>query len=152
MSDNKKDSQSHEDCGKFALNENGVLAVIMDVVFLGSKAVYLGIPVDSDENWASLKPRIVSGKLRPECMIEAMAHLEPTPKSNPLSAKIMYVKSPTNSSKPNTGDFLQDLLSGLSDGGMFGGPSMRPPAASDFEIDDPEEDDKKHGQGEDDGA
>ena len=153
MSDNNKQGgKPHEDCEKFALNENGVLGIIMDVVSLGNKSVYLGITVDSDDNWASLKPRIVSGKLRPENLMEVLAHTESMPKSNPkMSAKIMYVNPPTGGSKASTSDFLQDLLSGLNDSIMFNGPSMQPPKASDFEIDDPEEGNEKP-HPEDDGA
>ena len=149
MSDTKK---NHEDCGKFALNEGGVLGIIMDVVPVANKQVYLGVPVDSDENWASLKPRILSSRFRSDNLIDAIMHLEPVeakkPAGSKISTKIMYVNPPSDGSSSIKGpaDFLNSLLSGFSD---LNKPPMNSPDPKDFTVDS---DGEVGGYNEDDGA
>jgi hypothetical protein len=148
LSDND-DQSNHEDAGKFALNEKGQLGIVIDVVSLtGSKVVYLGVMVDSDGTWASLKPRIMSKKLRSDCLLEAVMNLEPPSKVLPkVSTKVLYVNPPSAGSPPSKGpaDFLENLLSGFKD---IGSPPMKAPDPNDFTVDN--DDDGPHN--EDDGA
>jgi hypothetical protein len=138
----KNSSDKHPDCGKFAIAENGRLGLILEAVDLRGRIVFLGVPMDCDGNWASLKPRIVSGKVSPRSLYDAARHSMPEEdQPSPQDVDIRFVKLGRPDSKSAPGG-VKDLLSAL-----FGGmPPQQPPEVKlnpeDFTLDgeDPEDD------------
>lgn len=131
----RNSSDRHPDCGKFAVAENGRLGLILEAIDLRGRIVFIGVPMDCEGNWASLKPRIVSGKVNPRSLYDAFRSTASEGASQaPQDVDIKFVKLGGPDSKPPSGG-VKDLLSAL-----FGGmPPQQPPEVKldpeDFTLD-----------------
>jgi hypothetical protein len=128
----------HPDCYKFAIAENGRLGIILETIDLKRHTVFIGVPMDCDGNWASLKPRIVSDRIHCRAVADLMRHLSPEDDSPflPKDMDIKFVKLGSPDSKSQAPG-MKDLLSAL-----FGGGPQQPPEVkldpSDFILGDDE--------------
>lgn len=145
----RNSGDKHPDCYKFAIAENGRLGIILETIDLKSRTVFIGVPVDCDGNWASLKPRIVSGRVKFGALADLMRHIRPEEDSPllPKDVDIKFVKLGSTDSK-SAPSGMKDLLSAL-----FGGGPQQPPEVklnpSDFTLDGDDEHPDRH---QDDGA
>ena len=142
MTSRKQDSsREHPDCGKFAIAENGRLGLILETIDLKGRTVFLGVPMDCDGNWASLKPRIVSGKANRQAMYDAARHaMQEKGPPPPQDVDIKFVRLGRPDAESSSGG-VKDLLSAL-----FGGmpPQQAPEVkldAKDFTLDDEDSED-----------
>ena len=136
---------------KFAVNEQQSLGFIMEFEQLNDQIVYLGVPVGKEKsNWVSINPLVIMEEVDPSALVEIVVAIAPPEKiiknsENPQSISVSNMIMPINPIDwdKNAHNSLNDMKH-LFDS-LFKPPTVKPPEAKDFRIDNNEEN-------EDDGA